>query len=59
VRKFILSQLHFLNAEVQLYGAFMAPENDLFYLEEDSDEWKLIREHLEVNEIEDAGKYLK
>jgi len=48
-----------LNAEVQLYGAFMAPENDLFYLEEDSDEWKLIREHLEVNEIQDAGKYLK
>ena len=59
VRKFILSQLHFLNAEVMLYAAFGTPEDDLFYLPEDSFEWQLINEHLEVIEVENPGKYLK
>jgi len=42
-----------------LYAAFGTPEDDLFYLPEDSFEWQLINEHLEVIEVENPGKYLK
>ena len=51
IRKFILSQLHFQMAEVQLFAAFAAPEDELFYQSEDSDDWRIINDHLEVNEV--------
>lgn len=59
VRKFILSVLTFMTIEISLYAAFQTPEDDLFYLDEDSYEWRLIRENLQVNEVEDHGKYIK
>ena len=48
-----------MNAEVSLYAAMEAPLDDLFYLNEESFEWRLINEHLDVHEIEDPGKYLQ
>ena len=51
VRKFILSHLLFNTAELMLFGAMQTPEDDLFYLSEDSPEWRLVNEHLEVHEI--------
>lgn len=59
IRRFALSVLSLMSLETSLYAAFQTPEDDLFYLEEDSYEWRLIRDNLEVCEIEDAGKYIK
>ena len=43
IRKFILSQLAFAQIEICLYGAFRAPEDDLFYQSPDSPDWQLMR----------------
>ena len=59
VRKFILSCLNFIIVEITLYSAFQAPVDDLFYLPEDSFEWRLINENLEVNPVEDEALYLQ
>ena len=40
-----------------LFGAMQTPEDDLFYLSEDSPEWRLLNDHLEVHEIQNPAKY--
>ena len=59
VRKFILSQLCLQQLELCVYGAFRSPEDDLFYQDPDSPDWELMRQNLEISNIENQDKYKK
>ena len=59
IRKFILGQLSLQNLEISLYAAFKANENDLFYQDPQSADWRLMRQNLEISQLDNEEKYAK
>ena len=57
VRKFAVDMLQLDSAEIMLYAAFDAQKDDIFYQEEDSADWQLLKAVTYQHEIENPEKY--
>ena len=57
VRKFVVDYTQLDASELVLFGAFQAPKDDLFYLSEDSETWKIFKRALIEVKISDEEKY--
>jgi hypothetical protein len=57
VRKFCVDYLQIDTADLILFSAFDAPQDDIFYQSQDSDDWHRMKTHMEIVPIHNYLKY--
>ena len=57
LRKFCVDYLQIDTADLILFSAFDAPEDDIFYQSQNSDSWLIMKNHMEVVPINNYPKY--
>lgn len=58
VRKFVVDYMQLDVAEIYLFTAFKAPKEEIFYLSENSETWRKLKECITEVKIINGDKYL-